>query len=354
MYIFSERGIECEEVDLEESTDTGEQIKLKDLDTSKLKLKIAPYFQREGIDETYLAVFDKEKIDGKVFASEFRKYTSSQVIDKLFAEMPFGDRWKFKLIVETIFHEHNITSSTSLPSIYRHRRFQGAAEKILFYTKGSVFMIPKFSESSNLTEPIHIFREKSDQVDLSLPKWIAKESAKFAGACLTTRRNGTIHFGVSQVDDSHKGKVVGLPIAVLDFTQIFHDEIKSCFYKDQLDIVLQCLRPPKLIRVTKILKTETRPLYVVEIDVVPKYKRTHFDTFYVKDNSSEGDSVGTIYTFLKSELIVLPKDQLRKYMEKKISIARKRKIEEFSKKRRKIFTHCSDSVIYTDADPYRK
>ena len=349
MYIFSERGIECEEVDLEESTDTGEQIQLQDLDTSKLKLKIAPYFQREGIDETYLAVFDKEKIDGNVFASEFKKYKSSELIDKLFAEMPFGDRWKFKLIVETIFDEHNRTSSKSLTNITRPRRFQEAAENNLFYTKGSVFMIPQFSESSDLTEPIHTFRQKSDQVDFSLPKWIAKESAKFAGACLTTRRNGTIHFGVSQIVDSHEGKVVGLPIAVLDFMQIFHDEITRCFYKDQLDIVLQCLRPPELIRVTKIPKTETRPLYVVEIDIVPKYDTTHFDTFYVKDNSYEGDSVGTIYTFFKSELIVLPKDQLRKYMEEKISMARKRKIEEFSEKRRKerkIFEHCSVPIYF--------
>ena len=334
MYIFSERGIECEEVDLEESTDTGEQIKLKDLDTSKLKLKIAPYFQREGIDETYLAVFDKEKIDGKVFVSEFRfKPSRSALIDELFAEMPFGDRWKFKFIVNTIFDEHKRTSSKASTICIKPRQFKKATEMNFFYTKGSVFKIPHFSELSDLTKPIHIFREKHDQDDFSLPKWIAMESAKFAGACFTNRRNGTIHFGVSQICGSHEGKVVGLPIDVPDFMQIFFDEIKGCFYKDQLNIVLQCLRPPELVRVTKILKTETQPLYVVEIDVVPTYDTTHFDTFYVKENSSEGHSVGKIYTFLKSELIVLQKDQLKKYMEEKIRIARKRKAEEFSIKR---------------------
>lgn len=335
---FSERGIEYEEIDFEESTDTGEPIQLKDLDTSKLKLMLAPYFQRKGIDEKYLAVFDEEKIDGEVFASRttWGENVFQQKLDGLFAEMPFGDRWKFKNIVTTIIDEHYITSlkSSRNRNITIPRCFNTAAE-MKFYKNGSVLEIPQFSESSDLTKPIHIFGQNSDQVDISLPKSIAMESAKFAGACLTNRRNGTIHFGVSQIVGSHEGKVVGLPIAVPDFMQIFYDEIKRCFHKDQLDIVLQCLRPPELIRVTKTPKKETRPLYVVEIDVVPKYETTHFDTFYVKDSSSEGDSVGAIYTFLKSELTVLQKDQLRKYMEEKICIAQKRKTEEFSIGQRK-------------------
>lgn len=297
----------------------------------------APYFQREGIDEKFLAVFDKEKIDGKVFALAIKHFDFSsgeenvflQKIDELFAEMPFGDRWKFKYIATTIYNEHKRKISKSSTIITRPRRFKEAAEEH-FYTNGSVFKIPQFSESSDLTKPIHIFRQNSDQVDFSLPKSIAMESAKFAGACLTNRRNGTIHFGVSQIVGSHEGKVVGLPIAVPDFMQIFYDEIKRCFYKDQLDIVLQCLRPPELIRVSKIPKNETRPLYVVEIDVVPTYTTTHFDTFYVKDNSSKGDSVGAIYTFLKSELTVLQKDELKKYMVEKIHIAKKRKTVDFS------------------------
>ena len=327
---FSERGIEYEEIDLEESTDTGEQIQLLDLDTSKLQLMFAPHFQREGIDERYLAVFDKEKIDGRVFALEFDSdYSRRSLIDELFPEMPFGDRCKFKLIVDMIFMEHAKTRSKSTIET-TPRFFNEAAKQYLSYTKGSVFRIPRFSESSDLTVPIHIFGQNSDQVDISLPKSIAMESAKFAGACLTNRRNGTIHFGVSQIVGSHEGKVVGLPIAVPDFMQIFYDEIKRCFHKDQLDIVLQCLRPPELIRVTKTPKKETRPLYVVEIDVVPMYETTHLDTFYVKDNSSKGDSVGAIYTFLKGELTVLQTDQLRKYMEEKICIAQKRKTEEFS------------------------
>lgn len=314
-----------------EERDTCAQKELKDLNVSELKLRITPFFRRNGILKTHLAVFDKEKIDGSVFVSEFSFPEDRWPIDQLFKDMPFGDRCKFKKIVHEIFSKEELrirfkySNQGNVP-----RRFaEKTRMRFDFYTKGSVFENQDFSESDLIT-PIHIFRHRNVLDDFSLPKWIAMEAAKFAGACLTNRKNGTIHFGVSQIADSNKGEIVGLPIDIQELMEIFYDEIKKWFYKDQINVVLKCLRPPQLVRVKEITRKENPPLYVVEIDVVPTYGITHYDTFYVKDAESDGDSVAKIYTFCKNELTVLQKDELKKYMVEKIHIAKKRKTVDFS------------------------
>lgn len=334
----------------------------KDLKTPDMIYVLAPYFEKDGIESRFLEVFDREKIDGEVFAD-----CDMDDLDRMFKDMPYGDKkrlYKIKNsilkeessggpflqipaescqgIEDTISMKNDLSVSendgdeydpdTKFKEIFR--TFDTSAKAVDAYREHAVFRTSNFF-ISDLIEPLHRFQHRIEHDPLVLMKWIAEETVKFAGACFTDRTNGTIHFGISEIrdaDDHLEGKVVGLQINQSRFLDLFYEEIQTSFYKDQLSIVLQCLRPPQFVKVhnKELTNKHEKQLFVVEIDVVPNFALTTHGTFYLKVKNEKHESVPRIYKFDKNVPKVLLDDDLKDYMEVKSNIANNRKCKEMS------------------------
>ncbi|XP_056004003.1 sterile alpha motif domain-containing protein 9-like isoform X2 [Ostrea edulis] len=338
-------------------------ILFKDVKASEMKLVLAPYMEKEGIEAVHLEVFDRQKIDGQLF-SEFDMVDLGQA----FGDMPVGDRKRLQKIVQSILKEElekgpfllipAMDSETTGEKIggvtktqYYSKRAVSESEegdsetkfKEIFrtfdtrvkpsdaYRKHAVFRTSNF-HISDLIEPLHCFRQRDDLDHSSLLTWIAEETIRFAGACFSDRTNGTVHFGIAEntnKDGILEGKVVGLQINQLKFMEVFYQEIQQAFYKDQLGIVLQCLRPPQFVHVQSKMLTEEAmsPLFVVEIDIVPSYSLTNHDTFYIREKK-EKEVIPRIYKFDKNIPKALRDDEFKNYMTTKSKIAEHRNYKE--------------------------
>ncbi|XP_062605885.1 sterile alpha motif domain-containing protein 9-like isoform X2 [Saccostrea cucullata] len=333
-------------------------ILFKDLNPTDLKTVLAPLCEKEGIEAIHLEVFLREKIDGKVFEE-----CDITDLGHLFGDMPFGDRKRLLLIRKEIQEEESKKGSylvipcsgfeaiegaeapplneicqnrvlneseendpeTKFKEIFR--TFDTLAKPTDAYRRHAVLTTSNFY-ISDLIAPLHSFRHRDDQDQSTLMNWIAEETIRFACACFSERTNGTIHFGIvgnTDKDGLLEGKVVGFNINQSRFMEVFYDQIKQAFYKDQLGIVLQCLRPPQFVSVRhKVLSNEiAEPLFVIEIDVVPNYTLTNHDTFYIRENN-----VPRIYRFDRNVPKSLEGEDLKNYMESKIKIAEHRKQKE--------------------------
>uniref|UniRef100_A0A8W8JSG5 Sterile alpha motif domain-containing protein 9-like n=1 Tax=Magallana gigas TaxID=29159 RepID=A0A8W8JSG5_MAGGI len=363
------------------SKETSPPKYLDELGASEMKIVMASYFKKHGIEGGFLEVFYLEKIDGKIFAD-----FDMDDLNRLFTDMPYGDKKRLFNIKKSILKEESLNGPfLELASIcYRSvedvestktdqfsdlsaddeihpetkfteifRTFDTPARATDAYRKHAVFRTSSLF-ISNLIEPLHCFRHTADHDPSSL-KWIAKETVRFACACFSDRTNGTIHFGISEnsnKDGYGDRKVVGLQINQKELLKVFYEEIQQSFYKDQLSIVLQCLRPPQFVKVTSRGYTdkEDKQLFVVEIDVVPSYSLTAHDTFYLREENEKNENVPRIYKFDKNVPKVLCHDDLKNYMSEKSKIINNRKDKEMSPLPPTSYEHLREQFlnVYTD------
>ncbi|XP_012791283.2 sterile alpha motif domain-containing protein 9 [Sorex araneus] len=136
----------------------------------------------------------------------------------------------------------------------------------------------------NLIDPIHEFKafkniEKGTKEDIKIK--FSNEVFKFASACMNSRTNGTIHFGV---EDKPHGKIIGVrfiaitkEVLIDHFNQIIH----QYFEEGQVQKAKNCIREPRFV---EVLLTNGIPSdrYVIEVDIIPKYSECEHDYFQIK------------------------------------------------------------------------
>ncbi|XP_028012848.2 sterile alpha motif domain-containing protein 9 [Eptesicus fuscus] len=136
----------------------------------------------------------------------------------------------------------------------------------------------------NLIDPIHEFKEltnttKATEEDVKMK--FSNEVFKFASACMNSRTNGTIHFGVK---DKPHGKIVGVNVnnvtkeALIDH---FNRMIHQYFEDHQVQKAKKCIREPRFVEVLLPNSTPS-DRFVIEVDVIPKYSECEHDYFQIK------------------------------------------------------------------------
>ncbi|KAI7804066.1 putative sterile alpha motif domain-containing protein 9-like [Triplophysa rosa] len=126
------------------------------------------------------------------------------------------------------------------------------------------------------------------------------EVIRFAAACMNSRTNGTIHFGVA---DKPHGQILGISIQDKDsFTTQQSNAIEKHFQEQFVNIAKRCIMPPRFVEVLKADMTSTGK-YVIEVDIEPSFivcenhyfqtnnldkreNKNHGMSFYVRDGSS--------------------------------------------------------------------
>ncbi|CAH2291899.1 sterile alpha motif domain-containing 9-like [Pelobates cultripes] len=126
----------------------------------------------------------------------------------------------------------------------------------------------------DLIIPCHEYKSLVTAANLDRVRLQAKfacEVIRFGCACMNTRTNGTIHFGVMDSVEGkgyQHGEIVGIPVSDQDWYVDALDYIEKCFTKESHEAARSCIRPPKFIEVIQKESMEQR--FVVEVDIVPQ------------------------------------------------------------------------------------
>ncbi|XP_018549439.2 sterile alpha motif domain-containing protein 9-like [Lates calcarifer] len=246
----------------------------------------------------------------------------------------------------------SLTSSTNQPGRpckpYPFCRYHDADR----YMENSILDITE-SGASDLIEPCHEYKAFINTTDETKMSKFTDEVIRFAAACMNSRTNGTIHFGIGDEPDFTHGQVLGV---VVKDKEAYANKLKSaidqCFEYKHKQTAQTCIKPPRFVGVLNKNMTSSDKC-VIEVDIVPdsticeeniyhtlnmgtkkakkkvKYKETvenetkQSKQFFVRDGGSSRDLLAPV-TFAKpmeeySKFIdsMKQRSQLRKEAEEK-------------------------------------
>ncbi|XP_026151956.1 sterile alpha motif domain-containing protein 9-like [Mastacembelus armatus] len=125
------------------------------------------------------------------------------------------------------------------------------------------------SGPSNLIEPCHEYKAFINTTDENKMIKFIFEVIRFAAACMNSRTNGTIHFGIGDMPDFTHGQVLGV---VVEDKEAYANELKSaierCFEYKHKDTAQMCIKPPRFVEVLYKDMTSSDKC-VIEVDIVP-------------------------------------------------------------------------------------
>ncbi|XP_063069071.1 sterile alpha motif domain-containing protein 9-like [Engraulis encrasicolus] len=217
------------------------------------------------------------------------------------------------------------------------------------YRINSCLDIPE-SGALDLIEPCHEFksfinaakRPQEEQMEK-----FTKEVKRFAAACMNSRTNGTIHFGVGDQQDGFKhGQILGFSVEDKEsFGTALHYMIDGHFEHKHVDAAKKCIKPPRFVEVLQP-DTTSSETYVVEVDIEPTFSvcaenlyhvysvdkrksrrskgKDHKEdakeckSFYIRDNSSTKD-------LLLPNTQFKPLEQYNRYTHNLENLAKQRK-----------------------------
>ncbi|XP_039734028.1 sterile alpha motif domain-containing protein 9-like [Pteropus medius] len=142
----------------------------------------------------------------------------------------------------------------------------------------------------NLIDPIHEFKaltntETATEKDIKMK--FSNEVFRFTSACMNSRTNGTIHFGVK---DKPHGEIVGVEVPSKDaFIDHFNQMIKQYFEESDINKAKKCIREPRFVEV--LLQNNTSSgRFVIEVDVIPKHSVCKETYFYIKMQNCKNET----------------------------------------------------------------
>ncbi|XP_032847254.2 sterile alpha motif domain-containing protein 9-like [Tyto alba] len=155
------------------------------------------------------------------------------------------------------------------------------------YTQHNILNVPE-TGPLNLIDPAHEFKlltntDKAQEEDIMMK--FSNEVFRFAAACMNSRTNGTIHFGVR---DNPHGEIEGMKVTKKEaYVDHLNKLISKYFNVPYISIAKACIREPRFVEVLLPNGTPSHT-FVIEIDVVPKH--CICDTKYFCTNTYEYES----------------------------------------------------------------
>lgn len=136
------------------------------------------------------------------------------------------------------------------------------------YMESSILDITE-SGPSDLIEPCHEYKAFINTTDETEMIKFTEETIRFAAACMNSRTNGTIHFGIGDEPEFRHGQVLGV---VVKDREAYAKELKSAIdgyfeYKHK-QTAQNCIKPPRFVGVLNKNMTSSDKC-VIEVDIVP-------------------------------------------------------------------------------------
>ncbi|XP_054471921.1 sterile alpha motif domain-containing protein 9-like [Anoplopoma fimbria] len=159
------------------------------------------------------------------------------------------------------------TSSTNLPrrpcKPYPFCRYDDTYR----YMESDILDITE-SGASDLIEPCHEYKAFNYTTDESTMTRLTEEVIRFAAACMNSRTNGTIHFGIGDEPNFRHGQVLGV---VVKDREAYAKKINSAidyFEHKHKQTAHSCIKPPRFVGVLNRNETSSDKC-VIEVDIVP-------------------------------------------------------------------------------------
>ncbi|MBN3314148.1 SAM9L protein, partial [Atractosteus spatula] len=133
----------------------------------------------------------------------------------------------------------------------------------------------------NLIEPCHEFKAFTNtSPDNKLLKFEI-DTIRFAAACMNSRTNGTIHFGIGDCPIYEHGQVLGVTVEDMEaYGKKLSQAIEEHFEDKHVNAAKRCIKPPRFVQVLNP-NTTTSVKYVIEVDIVPAYMMCKEIVFHV-------------------------------------------------------------------------
>ncbi|XP_042575452.1 sterile alpha motif domain-containing protein 9-like [Cyprinus carpio] len=175
-----------------------------------------------------------------------------------------------------------VTKSYSLKP-YPFNRFNAAQR----YRENSILDVTETGPKDYI-QPCHEFKAFINTTEENRMKKYTYEVIRFAAACMNSRTNGTIHFGVA---DKPHGQILGISIQNTDTfdVQQSHAIVKHFKSERAIKIAKRCIKPPRFVEVLKADMTSTGKC-VIEVDIEPSSivcQEFYFNTYKVDKNEHE-------------------------------------------------------------------
>ncbi|CAI5656574.1 unnamed protein product [Oreochromis niloticus] len=163
------------------------------------------------------------------------------------------------------------------------------------YMESSILDVTE-SGASDLIEPCHEYKAFTSTTEETKMKKFTSEVIRFAAACMNSRTNGTIHFGIGDKPDFTHGQVLGV---VVEDREAFANELKSAidgyFEHKHKQAAQTCIKPPRFVEVLNKNMTSSDKC-VIEVDVVPETticEENSYHTYTIKKGKKKGKSKET-------------------------------------------------------------
>lgn len=318
-------NVNQQNVNLDEnvSKHQNQQKYMIDLSEHELAHILKPQFKEENIPEEVLRTILEDEITGRVFKrlkieymeTIFPYISKGKRISILYLrdELLKGEEDIGTIVVET---SNTTDTSSSQPEAdnevltekgertgkFREtfRKFDKDVSQTDNY-RGNAILITYNNRPSNLLDPVHVFSYLGGQKGETDYDQVSNEIVEFVAACLNERTNGTIHIGVDPMftDFQIEGEIKGFRFDMNHCLQSIYKKMDERCYKEQLPLILKCMRPPKFIDVSS---KEKLPyiLRVLEVDVVPQSIYVAEEAFFIK---SKEDTKPVLYLFTESGIL---------------------------------------------------
>ncbi|XP_009886214.1 PREDICTED: sterile alpha motif domain-containing protein 9-like [Charadrius vociferus] len=216
--------------------------------------------------------FDGEGEDGEIAKKECKKthgsLTSSTLqyskTESIEDEKAMKSADKENLLEKVLSSSQHPTGRMCMP--YPFDNFSDGTR----YIQYSILNVPE-TGPLNLIDPAHEFKLLTNTeatADEDIMMKFSNEVFRFAAACMNSRTNGTIHFGVR---DNPHGEIEGMKVTnTAAYVDHLNKYIGKYFHGQYISIAKDCIREPRFVEVLLENSTPSHK-FVIEIDVVPKH-----------------------------------------------------------------------------------
>ncbi|XP_067859216.1 sterile alpha motif domain-containing protein 9-like [Heptranchias perlo] len=138
------------------------------------------------------------------------------------------------------------------------------------------YILPPETGPSNLIDPVHefkLFNLTENATEEDMKKKFGNEVFRFSAACMNSRTNGTIHFGVGDTRSGYEhGEIIGVSVASTDkYVDYLHNNFVHYFDQGDITDAKISIRPPRFVEILNPDQTLSAK-FVIEVDVVPCYR----------------------------------------------------------------------------------
>ncbi|KAM6978637.1 sterile alpha motif domain-containing protein 9-like isoform 2-T2 [Tautogolabrus adspersus] len=143
------------------------------------------------------------------------------------------------------------------------------------YRQDSILDVTE-SGTLDFIEPCHEYKGFYNTPDEKKKSKFTYEVLRFASACMNSRTNGTIHFGIGDKKDRQRnykhGQVLGVAVGDKEaYDEELRKAIDGCFLYKHKQIAHDCIKPPRFVGVLNNNWTSSHKC-VIEVDIVPESK----------------------------------------------------------------------------------